>query len=867
MPDFHKLSAKEVLSRLGVSEGGLSTQEAQERLKKYGLNRIRKKKKVHPIVIFIDQFKSPMVWILLLAMAVSLIVSEYIDFYVIGAIVVINAVLGFAQEYRAERAIEALKKMTSLKATVLRGGREVRIDSELVVPGDIILLETGDKVPADARIIELMNLQTQEASLTGESTPVKKTSEPVEGDVAVADRKNMVFAGTIVTKGHARAVVVATGMNSEIGKIAGMIQEAKTEPTPLQVRLKKLSVLMGVAVVFIAIVMFIARFWLFDEPLTQTLLMAIALAVAAIPEGLPAVVTVGFSMGVQRLARKRALVRHLPSVETLGACTVICSDKTGTMTHNEMTVRKLYVNESVVQVSGVGYSPEGSFSQRPERFRMLLVIGALNNNSKVRKEGDRWVVIGDPTEAALIVSARKAGLDIERLHKSHLRVGEVEFTSERKRMTTIHEVDGKKVAYTKGAPEVVLKLCNRILVNGRVRRLTSKDRNEILEMNDEFARNALRVLGFAYKEADGKGDVEKNMVWVGLQAMIDPPRAEVKAAVEKCKTAGIKVVMITGDYIETAKAIARDIGLSGRAITGVELESIDNLEEYVDDIAIYARTNPEHKLRIVNALKKKGHIVAMTGDGVNDAPAIKRADLGVAMGITGTDVAKEASEMVLADDNFATIVSAVEEGRRIYDNIRKYFAYLVGCNIGEVFLLVIAMMLGLPLPLIAIQILWINLATDGLPALALGVDPASPNIMRRPPRRPGENIFEGMVHYVFVFPLILAISAIWLFDHYLPFGIDQARTVAFTSVVFFELFAAISCRSLEEPVFKVGVLRNKWLLLAVAVSLGLQVLILSVPFFEGVFRVTSLSLAQWMFAAAAAFVGFVYLELHKLIAR
>ncbi len=870
MAEYYLLPEKEVLAELKASEKGLSGAEAAERLKIYGPNQIREVKQVHPFFIFLGQFKSPIVWILLAAMIISLVIKEYIDFYVIGAIVILNSILGFVQEYRAERAIEALKKLISLKATVLRDGQEMHIDSSEVVPGDILLLDTGDKISADARLLEAVNLQTQEAALTGESLPVKKELETLKKETAVADRLNMVFSSTIVTNGHARAVVIGTGMHTEIGRIARMIQEAEPEPTPLQKTLKKLGLYIGVMVVIIAIFVFIVGVLKVDEPVTAILLTAIALAVAAIPEGLPAIVTVGLSIGVQRLTKKNALVRNLPSVETLGACSVICSDKTGTLTHNEMTVRKLYVNRQEVEVAGSGYSPEGYFSREPKGFELLLRIGALNNNAKLRREADAWQVIGDPTEAALLVSARKAKIDVEKLHDLLPRVSEIEFTSERKRMTTLH-ADGKtKVAYSKGAPEVILSLCSKILVNGHVEHLSRAEKEQILAQNEKFARQALRVLGFAYKElkgVDAKSSPEKDMVFVGLQAMIDPPRREVRDAVEKCRSAGIKVVMITGDHISTAKAVAQELGIQGRAVTGLELDQIEDLASEVEGIAVYARVNPAHKVRILKALKERDHVVAMTGDGVNDAPALKKADLGIAMGITGTDVAKEASGMILADDNFATIVRAVEEGRRIYDNIQKYLAYLLSGNIGEVLVILSSILLGLPLPLIAIQILWINLVTDGLPALALGVDPIEPGVMQRPPRKSSENIFSGIAPYIYIYPVLLTIGTLWLFDVFQQQGLAKAQAVAFTSIVMFELFQAISCRSTRKSVFSVGVFANRWLWLAVASSLVLQLMLLYVPFFQNIFHTAALSLKEWLMILGVSVTGFIYLEFHKFLAR
>lgn len=870
MADAYLTPEKEVVAELNSSVQGLSSEGAESRLKVYGLNQLHEEKPPGAIAIFFSQFKSPIVWILIGAMLVSALVKEFVDMYVIGAIVVLNSILGFVQEYRAEKSIEALKKMVSLKAKVLRDGRETLIDATLVVPGDILLLETGDKVPADARILESLNLKTEEAALTGESVPVRKDSKVIADKVGVADRKNMVFAGTVIAAGHAKAIVSATGMSTEFGKIAKMIQEAKPEATPLQRKLKRLGAQLGIMVVVICIFVFLAELVYFDQPWQTLFLTAVALAVAAIPEGLPAVVTVGLSLGVQRLAKKNALVRNLPSVETLGACSVICTDKTGTLTHNEMTVKKLYVNRKVVEIAGSGYDPVGEFSVDPKSFEMLLTIGALNNNAKLEKK-DSWQVFGDPTEAALLVSAEKAGIELEKMHIECPRVGEIEFTSERKRMTTINKVKGKRLALVKGAPDVILPLCSKILVNGKAERLLSKDKDSIIAQNSQFTRSALRVLGFAYRELDdAKVDaksVEKDLIFVGLQAMIDPPRKEAKEAVDKCKTAGIKVVMITGDHIETAKAVAKELGIEGRAISGSELDAMHDLHNEVEQISIYARVNPAHKLKIIEALKANGHIVAMTGDGVNDAPAIKKADLGIAMGIAGTDVAKEASAMILADDNFATIVRAVEEGRRIYDNIQKYLAYLLRGNIGEVMVITSSIFIGLPLPLIAIQILWVNLVTDGLPALALGVDPIEEGVMQRPPRKPSDSVFKGMLLFMVVLPIILTIVTLFLFDLFMPQGLDKARTVAFMTLVTFELFIALSCRSLHQPIWKVGIFANKWLWGAILLSFGLQLILMYVPFFSNIFGLVALSASELLLIVGVASLGLIYSEIHKALVR
>ncbi|MBI4016910.1 MAG: calcium-translocating P-type ATPase, SERCA-type [Candidatus Aenigmarchaeota archaeon] len=860
--DYHHLPAKEGIHELCTNVLlGLSHAEAEARLKKYGLNAIEEKRHFVALKIITEQFTSPLVWILLIAMAISFFMKEMTDFYVIGIVVVLNAVLGFIQNYRAEKAIDALKKVLSLKSTVLRDGQERKIDSSFLVPGDILLVETGDKVGADARLLETVNLETQEAALTGESTPVSKQDSILPKETPVSDRTNTIFSGTVITQGHAKAVVIETGMSTQIGKIARLIQETKPEMTHLQKKLGALAKFIGLAVVLIAVLTF-GIGALFGRELFEMFLASIALAVAAIPEGLPAVVTVSLALGVQRMASRNALVRRLPSVETLGACTVICTDKTGTLTHNQMTVQKLFVNGKVVGITGSGYDLQGHFDDNPKNFGELLLIGALNNNAKLRAENSSWEVIGDPTEAALLVSAKKAGLNVEELHEKYPRIEEIEFTSERKCMTTVHHVGQNNIAYTKGAPEVVLKMCTKILVNGKVMPFTSVRRTEILHVCEEFAKDALRVLGFAYKPlAKKESEIEKNMTFVGLQAMIDPPREEVKTAIEKCKTAGIKVVMITGDHLTTAAAIAKQLGISGKAVTGAELDRMTDFEQHAEHIAVYARVDPAHKLKIIDALKAKGHIVAMTGDGVNDAPALKKADIGIAMG-TGTDVAKEASAMVLADDNFATIVNAVQEGRKIFDNIQKYIAFLFSGNVGEVLVVFLSILGGLPLPLIAIHLLWINLMTDALPALALGVDPADDDIMQRPPKKPEKSIFTGMEQYVITYPLLLTIGVLGMFSYYLP-DTPHARTVAFTTLVLFELFQAVSCRSLTKPAFSVGIFKNKHLAGAVLLSFTLQISLLYVPALQEWFRVVPLTAMQILLIIGVSSAGFLYLELWK----
>jgi len=670
---YYNHTVDDVLKELGTTEKGLPTSEAAARLQSYGKNILEEKEKISPLRILIDQFNSPVVWVLLAALAISFYIGEKVDAMVILAILIINAVLGFIQEYNAAREIDALKKLSSLKALAIRDDKVKEIDSSEVVPGDTLIIREGDKVPADARVIEAVLLEVQESILTGESLPVKKTSEKLPAEKKIAEQINMLFSGTIITKGKGKAVSVRTGMNSEIGKIAKLIQETEKEQTPLQQKLAKLGGLLSVITVTICAVVFLTGLLKGADPL-EIFTIAVALAVAAIPEGLPAVVTISLAVGLRRMLKKNALIRKLPSVETLGSTTVICSDKTGTLTHNEMTVKKILANDHIIEITGSGYNSTGSFSENPEGFNLLLKIGVLCNDAKIENRK----CIGDPTEGCLIVSAGKAKINIEKLHQEHPRLNEIPFSSERKRMTTIHKVGDKYFAYTKGAPDVLLNLCNRDFFNQKIIPLTNEKKDLILKENHEFSKNALRVIGFAFKEIKDPNNFmeadEKNFVFVGLQGMIDPPREEVKEAITECYQAGIRVIMITGDYEGTATAVGKEIGITGRSITGKVLAKLNDkdFEDLVQDIAIYARVNPEHKQKIVKALQQKGHVVAMTGDGVNDAPALKKADIGIAMGITGTDVSREASDMILTDDNFRSIVNAVEEVYHCFSSLPFY---------------------------------------------------------------------------------------------------------------------------------------------------------------------------------------------------
>ncbi len=803
------------------------------------------------------------------AVAISMLLGEWLDSIVILVILILNAVLGFLQEFRAEKSIEALKKLSGLKARVVRDNSVKEVPAASLVPGDLILVEVGEKIPADARIVSGMNLEAQESALTGESLSVSKNSGPLAEDTPIADRKNMLYSGTIITAGHARAVVTGTGMSTQIGKIAGLIQGIVIETTPLQKKLQSLAGWLGWAIIFIsAFVSFTGV--LKGGKLLEMIIIGVSLAVAAIPEGLPAVVTISLAIGVQRMIKRHALVRRLPLVETLGCATVICSDKTGTLTCNEMTVKKIYYNGRTIDVAGSGYRSEGEFLEggkkiSPKDLEPLLLAGALNNNSVLKDEK----LIGDPTEGALLVSARKAGINDAGMADQYPRTGEIGFDSSRKMMTTIHDNAGrgfagaKKLVFTKGAVEMVLDKCKYITVDGNAREMTEDDYEEIFRKNLELAGSALRVLAFAYKKLDkdakDQNEIEKDLVFIGLQAMIDPPRPEVLNSIKECGDAGIKVVMITGDFLVTAQAIAGEIGLQGKALTGKDLDAGTDLDAVVEGTSIYARVNPEHKIRIVEALKKKGHIVAMTGDGVNDAPALKRSDIGVAMGLSGTDVAREASGMILTDDNFTSIVNAVEEGRIIYDNIKKFVNYLLSCNLGEVLVLFIAMLIGfrdlngsIIAPLTAIQILWMNLVTDGLPALALAMDPSEKGIMKRPPRKPDESIVSGnMVMNIIAIGALVCAGVLFLFNKGLgSSGVEEARTMAFTAIVVFEIVRIAMIRSQ----YKTGLFSNVYLVLAVASSVILQFLVVYVPVLNRIFKTVPLNLNEWLWIAGTGAV-------------
>jgi len=870
---FHTMDVKEVCELLGTDpQKGLSSEEAKRRLGEYGPNEIPERKRRTILQMFLSQFTDFLIIILLVAAGISLFIGEGVDAILIMAIVVLNAVLGTVQEAKAEKALQLLKKMAAPSARVLRDGVIQTVSSREIVPGDIVILEAGNYVPADARVLESVNLSTNEAALTGESQPVEKVTEPLsEPNLPLGDRVNMVFSGTIVSRGRGKAVVVATGGETEIGKIAKMLTEIEEEETPLQKNLEKLGKQIGLIILGICAIVFLVGI-LEGNPILDMFLTAVSLAVAAVPEGLPAVVTIVLALGTYNMAKRHVIIRRLQSVETLGSVNVICSDKTGTLTKNEMTVVRYYLHPN----RWLNHQEITSIDDPV--LKETLIGSALCNDAFLAFKDGKRVTAGDPTEIALVVAAWDLNLKKEELDKDMPRVHEIPFDSDRKMMTTVHRKTGTLVSYTKGAPDVVIAKCKWYLApDGKIKELTEQDRESILQANQKMAQEGLRVLAVAFKNVEeGMLDgLEEDLTFLGLVGMIDPPRPEVKDALEKCKTAGIKVIMITGDHKATAQTIAKEIGImdeKGKVLTGNELleMDVDDLAEVVEEVGVFARVSPSDKLKIVEALKKKGKIVAMTGDGVNDAPALKRADIGVAMGITGTDVAKDASDMVLTDDNFASIVAAVEEGRKIFDNIRKVVFYLLSCNISEVATIFISILLRLPLPLIPVQILWMNLVTDGLPALALGVEPAEPDVMRRPPRDPQEGIMSREVlRKILIGGLIMSILTIFVYSWALMEHdeIRLLRTMVFFTLCTAQLFHSFNSKSLRHSLFKVGIRNNPKLIFAAVVSFLMLLAVIYVPWLQDVFGTTTLKGHQLAVSAVAAFMIVPLFELVKLFDR
>ena len=877
---WHRLDASSIIHRLG-SDGssGLKQGEAARRLIEHGANELKSSHRISPWSILLAQFKNALIAILLVATALSVFLGHSAEAIAIALIVLFAVLLGFAQEYRSERALEALRQMAAPTATALRDGEEVVIPARDIVIGDVILLRSGDKAPADARLIEAINLQIEEAALTGESLPVEKQTEALDdGEWPLAERKNMVYAGTAITYGRGKGVVVATGMATEFGKTAAMLESVATTKTPLQESLDKVgSGLARAALIIVGIIVGLGLYR--GQPFIEMLIFGIALAVAAVPEALPAVVTISLALGVQRMVKRNALVRRLPAVETLGSTSVICSDKTGTLTRDEMTVRQVYVAKDLFEVSGAGFEPHGEFTRAgavvepSEPLKLLLRAAVLTSDARLARSNGRWEIKGDPTEGALVVLAAKAGLKKIDLEAQFPRVHEIPFSSEAKRMTTLHHSPSGLIAYAKGAPEIILESCASRLTYAGEEMLDPTGKEALSKTAREMASQALRVLAVAYKANATFEDCEHDMVFVGLVGMIDPPRSEARAAIQRCEQAGIKTVMITGDHPITAEAVARELGLlnKGRVIRGSELEAMSetNFERAVEEISVYARVSPAHKLRVVTALQKKDHVVAMTGDGVNDAPALKKADIGIAMGITGTEVSKEAAAMTLIDDNFASIVAAVEEGRAIFNNIKKYLMYLLSSNIGEIGLMLGAALLGLPLPLTAVQILYVNLATDGLPALALAVDPPEEDLMRRPPRNRRTGIFTRPVI------VLMLVGGLWsmtvnllLFDWLLSTGrsLAEAMAMIFVLLVMIEFFKAYNFRSdrvsaLQRP------FANRWLNVVILSELVLLVLIIYFPFFQLLLGTTGMRGEDWLLVIALAGTITPVLELTKWLAR
>jgi Ca2+-transporting ATPase len=875
------------------AHAGLTAQEAARRLQKQGLNQLTEARGKSPWRLFAEQFNGVVIWVLIAAAVLSGVMGELVDAVAIVAIILLNAMLGFTQESRAERSLVALRRMSSPVCRVLRDGHLLAIDTHDLVDGDVIVVEAGDRIPADARILSpTPNFATEEASLTGEATAIRKDAVTLQDqNTSIADRTNMLFTGTSVVEGKAQAVVTATGMQTELGRIAGMIQQIPEEATPLQRKLDILGKqLVIVSLVLVAIVF--AAEMLHGGGFMNTLLVAVSLAVAAVPEGLPAVVTIALAMGVQRMVKRHALVRKLHAVETLGATTVICTDKTGTLTRNEMTVRTVVTPDATYTITGTGYEPIGAVqldgkgvdpSVRDDLMTALYAAVLCNGADLSQDEDGAWSVVGDPTEGALLVAAEKTGIDRAAAGEDQPLVAELPFDARRKCMSMIRRGDSDRlVVYTKGAPDVVLRFCPSALVDGTVVPMDETLRGRILTSNNALAGQALRVLAVAHRTQVDEGStfapesVERDMTFLGLIAMMDPPRDEVRTAMAECAEAGIRTIMITGDHKATAVAIACDLGFyheDSRALTGRELDELSDeaFDKQLPKVAVYARVAPEHKLRIVRAWRKRGEIVSMTGDGVNDAPAIKEADIGVAMGITGTDVTKEVADMAITDDNFASIVAAVEEGRAIYDNILKFVHYLLSCNLGEILLMFLASVFGMSAPLIPVQILWMNLVTDGLPALALGVDPAADGLMTRPPRKPDAPLLSrtrSTILLIQAFSIGLCALAAFAFVLRVEQGsLMRARTMAFTVIVLAELFQAFNARSLRESAFSPHLHANWKLVLAILGALALQLLLIYIPLLQRVFQTDALSLLDIGVGTALASFTLWATEVVKLVMR
>ena len=875
--NWHAMPANQVFERLDTTSDGLSKEEALRRLERFGSNELPETKKPSPVLVFLNQFRSPLIYILLVAALLSFISGHPIDAYVILAIVILNAVIGFSQEYRAERALEALKELSAPQATVLRDNEEMNINASELVPGDAVMLEVGDRVPADCRLFTAVNLKVDEAPLTGESVPVEKSADPIPSEKSLAERTNMVYSGTTVVYGRGLAVVVATGAATEIGKIASEVAAEPLHLTPVQQKLSRLAGQLGIVGLLIAIAI-IAAGIIRQISILEMFFVGVAAAVSFIPEGLPAVVTIVLAVGVQRMAKNYAVVRKLPAVETLGSATVICSDKTGTLTKNEMTVKEGYASDTQFTVTGEGYNPKGDFYVQGRKasrenlpdIELLLTAFVLCNDARLHLEEDNvWKIIGDPTEGALVVAGEKFGLKRHELESAQPRIDEVPFESEKRYMATLHHLpDGRKVAYVKGAPERVLGMSEII----------PEMAAEFTARNAEMAANALRVLAAAYKEFPPEvneiehPDIESGLIFLGAVGMIDPPREEARQAIQAAKGAGIRVIMVTGDHPDTARTIAELLGLlegGMRVVPGRTLDAMtdDQLIASIPRIAVFARAEPAHKIRIIRALRSRGHIVAMTGDGVNDAPALKLSDIGISMGITGTDVAKEASDMILLDDNFATIVKAVEEGRSIFSNIRRVVGYLLATNTGEVLIYLGTILAGFPIPLIPVQILWINLVTDGFSTIPLSLEPKEADILRERPRNPREPIVNRQMVYQIIFvAFFMFVGTLSLYHWGLAHNsLDKARTYAFVVMALFQAFNVFNVRSNRYSIFTIGILSNPYVLIGAASSILAQIAAVHTAFFQTIFHTVPLSLNEWALMVAVAGTVFWAEEIRKAI--
>ncbi|MBY8912251.1 calcium-translocating P-type ATPase, SERCA-type [Bacillus sp. YC2] len=866
---FHEMGQTDLLQATNTSiKQGLTEKEVKKRLEKHGPNELQEGKRTSAIVLFFAQFKDFMVLVLLAATLISGFLGEYVDAIAIMAIVFVNGVLGFFQERRAEKSLKALKELSTPYVSALRDGNWTKIQSKELVPGDIVKFTSGDRIGADVRIVEAKSLEIEESALTGESLPVVKQADKLrEPDVSLGDITNMAFMGTIVTRGSGVGVVVGTGMNTAMGKIADMLDSAGNISTPLQRRLEELGKIL-IVVALLLTVLVVAVGVIQGHELYSMFLAGVSLAVAAIPEGLPAIVTVALSLGVQRMIKQKSIVRKLPAVETLGCASIICSDKTGTLTQNKMTVTHMWSGGKTFKVSGIGYEPAGVFTRDDQEIKpkddkpleQMLLFGALCNTSEIALKDGHYVLDGDPTEGALLTAARKGGFTNDWLQSQYRVITEFPFDSVRKMMTVIVEgKDKKQFVITKGAPDVLIERSSHMMYDGRTAPYSGEKKAETEAVLKQLASQALRTIAIAYKplksgEKPTMEQAEKNLTMLGLSGMIDPPRPEVRQAIKECREAGIKTVMITGDHVETAKAIAKELRLlpkKGRVMDGKMLNELTSKElaEAVDDVYVFARVSPEHKLKIVKAFQENGHVVAMTGDGVNDAPAIKQADIGVAMGVTGTDVAKEASSLILVDDNFATIKSAIKEGRNIYENIRKFVRYLLASNVGEILVMLFAMLLALPLPLVPIQILWVNLVTDGLPAMALGMDQAENDVMRRKPRHPKEGVFARKLGWkVLSRGFLIGAATILAFIvvyHRNPENLPYAQTVAFATLVLAQLIHVFDCRS-ETSVFSRNPFENLYLIGAILSSVFLMTIVIYYPPLQPIFKTVPITPGDWM---------------------